>query len=1045
MKQAVYMFYARFKSTPKLVRISVYLALTYAVYITILGLIAPIVIESQAPKQLSQLLGRDARLEKVSINPFLLRARVQNFSILEKDQQQVFSQFELLELEVNFWRSLLTLTPTVDHLLLVGPKAQLHRINVNNTFNFSDILETLASNSNNEDNSQANAPEDTVNNGIPAFKVNSFIIDNGDFHFRDTVTTADLHYQKINLKLSNIDSQAYTLSLPINTDEKLKLTENANQYQFELTSADQSLLTFNGQFQLAPFEISGNVSLKDLTLKPYWPFAKEFIQAHLSSGSISFSTHYQAKLVDESLSYQTQNGQFALTDLTFSDQQSDKAKVPSLKISDIQVSGDEQSVNISDISIHGLWFDALLDNNGLDLATLFMPKATTENEASNSLSETNNQPVSQEPSDQKWKVRLEHFSMTDSDFNVLEKTQSQGVHWRIHPMTISTKAIQSDLVDPIEYEINLDVSSNSLRQPETARGSFSTSGSVDVRALNVDGNLSIESLDLTQIQPYLAPYLNIRLMKGALNTQGNYKVIGSDDINFDGSLSINSLLIRDTIDREPLVKWQKMSVDSLRFSSKQNQLVIKTVSLDAPYAKVMIAEDKRTNIGDIVVANESDKNQQVQASQSSTTKPTSTKVTEAKAAKSGKPMSIIIQQIKFANGSAFFADNSLTPNFSSGIELLEGSIKNLSSTPGTKATVDIAGKIDKYAPVTLKGEINPLIEKPYLDLALVFRSVELTSVNPYSGTYAGYYIDKGQLSLDLNYRLDDNQLQGTNHLVVDQLQLGKPSDSSLATSLPITLAIAILQDRHGVIDLGVKVSGKVDDPDFSFASVIVNAFANIITKAVTAPFSLLADLVGTDEELNQITFQAGVATLDDQEKQRVNKLAQALQERPILKISVEGSVSAPDDSYALAEQRVQESLLNSSGLESLPEPFSASRITESAQLSDALEELAEKQLKLDLSQERYKVKQQLTDKSQGTEVTKVQIETVVHMGLYNQLVKATNIDKNSLSNLAAERAKAVKAYLVEEQQISPDRVFLLDSKTDLKTEKSGAELTIGAE
>ena len=130
--------------------------------------------------------------------------------------------------------------------------------------------------------------------------------------------------------------------------------------------------------------------------------------------------------------------------------------------------------------------------------------------------------------------------------------------------------------------------------------------------------------------------------------------------------------------------------------------------------------------------------------------------------------------------------------------------------------MDLKGKIDKYAPVTLQGEINPLLQKPYLDLDLVFKSVELTTVNPYSGTYAGHYIDKGQLSLALNYQLQDNQLIGKNHLVIDQLQLGKPSESDLATSLPISLAIAILQDRNGVIDLGLEVSGDVDNPDFSF-------------------------------------------------------------------------------------------------------------------------------------------------------------------------------------------------------------------------------------
>jgi len=196
----------------------------------------------------------------------------------------------------------------------------------------------------------------------------------------------------------------------------------------------------------------------------------------------------------------------------------------------------------------------------------------------------------------------------------------------------------------------------------------------------------------------------------------------------------------------------------------------------------MITEDKRTNIGELIRAEPLGDNSaaQSQTKQSQANEaPQQTAAKEKNTAKTAadKAFKLDIGSIAIKSGSAYFADNSLTPNFASGIEGLEGKISHLSSTPGTKASVDIKGKIDKYAPVTLRGEVNPLLEKPYLDLDLVFKSVELTSVNPYSGTYAGYYIDKGQLSLALNYQLEDNQLKGDNHLVIDQLKLGKPSDS----------------------------------------------------------------------------------------------------------------------------------------------------------------------------------------------------------------------------------------------------------------------------
>ncbi len=1043
MKQAFSQLYSRFKSAPKFVRVSTYLILTYAGYAVILGLITPAVLESQAPKQLQQLLGRKVNLEKVSINPFLLRARVQGFSIEEKNEQTAFSQFDLLEVEINFWRSLLTLTPTVDHLTLTSPKLQVARLKGGEhaSFNFSDILDSLANNSKSETSDQNSTAETDAK--IPAFKVNQLQVSNGEFHFTDAVTKAKLGYTSVDLNLSNVDSQAYTLSLPASTgDQKQTLEKSANQYTLSLSGTDQSSLKLTGQFQLPDIEVNGELSLNKLGLTSYWPFAKDQIKAQLTDGRINFATHYHAKQIGDKFSYQANHGRFELTNLVFNDQKVEKVKLPSLVVDGIDVSGDRQSVNVADITMQGLWADAAFGKDGLDLATLFTPVASssTPSKTSEKAATSQNKTSTEQTDAPAWQVHLDKFAMQDSDLNVQDNLESAGVHWRVYPMSVTTGAVQSDLAKPIDYTVAMDVSSSTKQQPQKSRGAITTSGKVDVQKLNVDGKLAIESLDLSQLQPYLKPYLNIQLTKGALSTQGDYKVNGPQDISFDGSTDIANLLIKDNVDREPLVKWKKMSIDSLRFNSKQNQLFINTVLLDTPYAKVMINKDKKTNIGDLVVTQES--------------KTTDAKAQNSKPAQKAKvttkdsdshPMSVIVQQIKFEHGSAFFADNSLTPNFSSGIEFLEGSIKHLSSTPGTKASVDITGKVDKYAPVSLKGEINPLIENPYLQLALKFKSIELTSVNPYSGTYAGYYIDKGQLSLELNYQLDNNKLQGSNHVVVDQLKLGKPSDSTLATSLPITLAIAILQDRHGVIDLGVDVSGDVDDPSFSFGGVILKAFVNIVTKAVTAPFSLLANLVGTDDQLNEISFQPGMAVLEGEEKQRVAKLAKALDERPILKVSVEGSVALPDDSFALAEQQVQQQLLIQSELETLPEPFSASRIADSSPLVDALETLAEKQLQINLDDERAKVEKNLAEKSKGEKVTDEQINTTLYLGLYNQLVNATKVDKYALSNLAGARAKAIKEFLVDEQNISPDRVFLLDSKTDLHTQKSSAELTVSAE
>lgn len=1022
----------RFKQMPRLLRFSTYAVLAYAVYAIILGVIVPAVIEAKTAEIISQQLGRNVSVQKVTINPFLLKARIENFAIKEADDSDTFTRFDTLELQVNFWQSLLTLTPTVDHITLNAPQIALQRLNngEHTRFNFSDMLDRLTSHRPPDDNSAQTSPS---SGAIPAVRIQRLDIAGGKFQFHDDVTGAKLNYDDLNLNLTNFDSRAShqpDLDVPAPAQQ-------ANHYSLMIEGADQGQLALNGRFQLAPFQIDGSVELESVTLTPFWPFTADQMQASVTDGALSLSAHYQATEQDQGFHYQISQGQLQLRQLVISDREQPKIKLPALDIENAQLNGDTQQISMDAIHLKGLWADAHITDQGIDIEKIFNPEhvKTTDNQSAPEAL----QPGKGNDSSSPWVVSVGQFSLRDADINVQESVQSEGVFWRIAPLSVTTGPISSQLNEEVTYNIDMTLSSDTTTVPSQGRGQLSTQGTVNPQTLLADGELTLSQLDLSQVQPYLKPYVNLRLSQGKLSTQGQYRADNKGQVIYQGRAAIKDLLVKDALQQQPLVKWHNMAIDSMQFDTQSKSLNINTIAFDKPYAKVMIAKDKRTNIGDILVTDTRDSNTMPHSeSAQSQPQPATSEGSQENA------FAVTIKTMTFANGSAYFADNSLTPNFASGIELLHGSIRNLSSTPGTKAQVDISGKIDKYAPVSLKGEINPLIPNPYLDLNLIFKSVELTSVNPYSGTYAGYYIDKGQLSLALNYQLEENRLAGDNHLVIDQLQLGKPSESELATSLPVSLAIAILQDKDGVIDLGVQVSGDVNDPDFSFGSVIFKALSNVIVKAVTAPFSLLANLVGSDEELDHITFAFGDSSLSAEEQQRLDKLAKGLESRPQLILSIAASVSEHDDSRALAEQYIQQQLLQSSGLATLPDPFSPSRIVSSDSLTEAVKSLAETQLKLDLDEQRDKVINQLSTQANDTAPSDQQINTTLLMGLYNQLINAVNISHHQLQNLAEQRAKTIKTYLVDKAMVAPERVFLLDSKTRLRTEDSGAELSLDA-
>src|SRR6185437_12802901 len=273
-------------------------------------------------------------------------------------------------------------------------------------------------------------------------------------------------------------------------------------------------------------------------------------------------------------------------------------------------------------------------------------------------------------------------------------------------------------------------------------------------------------------------------------------------------------------------------------------------------------------------------------------------------------MPISIGTVRIINGSANYADFWIEPNFAVGIQTLNGSIDGLSSDPKSRAKVKLDGKVDRYAPVTINGEMNLLAASVYSDIKMSFKGLELTTMTPYSGHFAGYMINKGKLSVDLSYKVDQRKLVAEQRFVIDQLQLGDPVDSPDAVHLPLKLAVALLKDRNGVIDVPLPISGSLDDPQFKIGPIIWHAVVNLFVKVATAPFAALGRLFGGHgEEMKYIDFAPGSAELDDASKEKLNSLSKALQDKTQLQLDVPIVFSKDLDAPALARLRLNQRLL----------------------------------------------------------------------------------------------------------------------------------------
>ena len=1149
---------SRFSTKPKWFRLSTYLVLIYLTYALLIGVVTPAVLKAKLPNIVKENIGRDAAVEDIAINPFLLKIEVTNFviypnihssnesedNVVIQNQENHFFSVGNVSLDVGFWQSLFTFTPAVESLTIDEPFVSIARLSESEDtqiFNFSDILTHIEKRNTNV----PTEPEDASEGQIPRITLRDFALNEGRVVIEDKVTNTLLDYPELSVDLQDLDTHALISSSNVgnkNANPKSDKSESDqsngklafNQYQFNLLTAEKGNIAIDGEFQLSPLKVTTDIAINDVALTPLWSLSKDLIEADLVDGKVNLSLHAEVFEQDTAFQFILERGEFAVNNLVFNADSSPATTgtakssqeiiaIPAFAIHDINVNALEQQVSIAEVAFDNVRVSGLFDRSGLDLQRLFTPKssaadATSANAnpsaaqegnsaAQKGNSETEDEDVSNVATDSteelahdtSWYVELHQFAFNDGSIDLIERSVSDGTYYRISNLNIKSGKVTTDFSKPISYTTSLHVSADPQTFSDTSKGALSSSGSVVIAEQTVQGKAAIEQLVLSQFQQYVSPHANVTLEDGLFNL--NVEFDGAfmnaadkeniDSLNVKASTSINNLSVLDDAS-SPLLQWLSLKVDNIEFDHASNQLSVDNIHLQAPFARLIIDEAKQTNVSKLIVAS-SDKSANSESS-SETGSATTSKASNANvpAGTTAEPsqaneLAIAVNTISIENGKAYFADHSLTPKFASAIESLNGKVLGIDSRSTSPANVDITGKIDNYAPVKLAGTIHPLKDDIDLDLDFSVKGAELTSVNPYSGTYMGYYIDKGLLSLAVQYKLNGKALEGKNHVVIDQLTLGKKSNSDQALSLPLGLAIALLEDRNGVIDLGLDVSGDIDSPDFSFGSIILNAIGNIITKAVTAPFSLLANLVGSDDELDNVEFGFGEHSLNADAQEKLNTLAKALKKRPGLRVNIEGTVNAMSDASALAQRQLNTTLLTRSGYADSPattgnvstnekslaggenessntlgrvqrDSISGSSIPLEGPLADALLSYYVEVFTPDLNQEYDNMVAQLypelanSDNEQSQKsadnnkevINEESVNRALSIARYNKLRNNIDIPESDLILLADARSKAVKGYLANEAEVEANRLFLLNTQHDLHTEFSGVELTLEA-
>lgn len=707
--------------------------------------------------------------------------------------------------------------------------------------------------------------------------------------------------------------------------------------------------------------------------------------------------------VDSAMAVKIAQGRIELGDLKLlaGAESADLIEMPSIAINGIKVDTAKRHAHAASVvSTDGVVKAWLNPDGQLNYLPLFAGNA---NEAATETSQSASLP---------WQFLIEQIALEGYRVEFTDNTIPSPVRIDLADLKLSVEQFtdQSDRKFPVQLQTRVNDS-----------GAIKMGGHLSPSPLSADLDIDIDDIVLKTFQPYLQNHLRLDLVEGDVSAQGKtlFSVSENDavDLKFNGNAQINRLVTRDQIQRRDFVKWRALELGRITVDLADNRFEFEDVSFDKPYLRVMIKKDSTTNFNDILPV-ASDDSAKAAAAAVSDEEPAG--------------VHFKIGKIEMKRGASDFADYSLILPFVTQMNDLDGVVTGLSSEPNAVAELALQGKVYNLANVAIAGNYH--LNSGDSSVELNFRHLPLPLVTPYMAEFAGYKIERGQMSLDLNYTIDQGQLNAQNNLLIDQFTLGEKVENPKAVSLPLSLAIALLKDANGQINLALPISGSLDDPEFSVGSLVMKALGNMITKIATSPFRAIASMFDGEQDLSVVQFEPGKAKLAANEQAKLDMLAKALQERLALKLEVRGAAFEDQDWPALSSEALNDQLkaMRAKELRAEGRRIRAEYIE--------LSEEEERRLLAQLFIERFPLLAEYT--FFGRPALKEPEQGDFYEIARQKLEAALQPDPQRLHDLAVRRAGAISNYLVEKGGIPGNRIFLLATELNPTREEPGITTTL---
>lgn len=987
----------------RLLRYLAYAFLLLLILITLLLWQTPRLIQRYLPGWLAEHYGLQLTLGEIDVgvrNPSLTLGA----TALLGAKQQPIVRFEQLFITPNLQASWQQKGVVLSAVTLTKPVVQLQRLADKKgdvRLNLTDALATLLA--------PAPSPEPETASAPLLVDIASVNVTDGHVRYQDQRKESEpgwlppLNLEKVTLKIDNLRTEA----------------NHPTAYQLSAAINGKSSLAAHGKLDVMSGMGQGKVSLKQVELKPFAPLWAPYLKLDLAKGHANAEVEYQLKEGKQGVLWQLSKGKLTLDNWQLKKHKGDEfARFGQLALSELAVDGQKQSLQIGKVTLQQPLLKATLNpQQELDLADLLIEQAPAKpvkgahaaNEVANNAAPKSAQQAKtagnskEHGADKPWQWQIKQILIDKGDLTLTESSSGKPQARQLSGLKLALGPLGSKGEQPSKLTLATQFNQSSP---------LAFDGQLTLTPFTLSGDINQQGLPLTLAQPYLADLVRIKVQNGLLSSKTRLDLATTaqgdlSKLTLQGGLDINGLKVVDRADNQRLLEFNTLALTGLTYDGISQQMRIKDIALNKPFARIEINEDGTTNLQQLLLP-----------------QPAAAKSTETKAGSKAPDFRFTIDQLRTEQGNLRFADRSLSQDFVADIASLGGQSRHISNIPGQRSDLAFNGKVDRYAPVTIRGGTNLLVANPILDIAVAFHNLELTTFTPYSGTYAGYAIDKGQLSMKLHYKLEGNRLEGDNDITIKKLQLGEKIKSDQAKDLPLGLAIALLSDANGVIQMNLKVKGDLDQPDFSIGNIFWDVLGNTLSKAITSPFSLLASLADGTEDLDELPFLPGDPDLTPTQQEKLVKLAQALKDRPKLSMNIRGKVNFNEERPILQRQKLERVLAKLTGNQA-----DLDLLEQDPALQEALARAYEERFGEDLDD--------LADRLHLDEKSAALRAQAVILLRDQQLITA-----KSLRNLAMRRAQNTKEFLVDSQGIAPERLFVLDSQVKEEDKDAKVILTL---